>query len=224
MNEITPNIPAPPEFGIPADPFRLSFDSLPAKTPRYRALDHGNGLAAMQEHLSGAYQYRVLKWVCNQTGLNWLPRQLAGEALTTSAFNARVPSFPFYLLLSRLRGEQVPRGFVRNGGVIPESYGIHSDGLSIESRRFSHFADVPLVMVYRQLRDQHILAAAGRPIALVVPRDRMPKGLVIHNDYTEGYWQTGYCSVHKDAAGARMYIQSFADLILSIQHNWRFDS
>ena len=120
-------------------------------------------------------------------------------------------SFPFILTTNRLRGLPLPYGKKQT----PKNYQVHTDQHSFEPERYKKFDWVPFVIAYRDFKEK--VGESDRSIGLVFPRRGFQQGMIIHNDYSEQYWTTDSCWVHKDSDGEKLFVQPFDALLIGIK-------
>lgn len=134
----------------------------------------------------------------------WNEKETGTFALTFRAFHERFPSFPMYLGASRLGGVK-----------------LHTDPRTLLPSLYKSFTNAPFVEAFYEWRRLARPAADGRTIGLIVPRNGMPKGLIIHGPgLLESNSYRGVTMTWSDGEAEPLYLRSYADLILAICQGW----
>ena len=140
---------------------------------------------------------------------NDLMRRSGKNVLTFDLFNQEFPTFPFYLVASRLRGISLA-----SKKTTSTYYDVHTDPASTEPRRFKDFENVPFVVAYRQFSSGAVEAGESRPVAMVFPRKGLPSGMVIYRDDSMTYAGSGTVWMHVNLAQTeRLFVRPYADFL-----------
>lgn len=171
------------------------------------------------------YERGLVTWVLTRLKLKHHSSRIsdlaeAGGArkLSFAAFNEYFTEFPFFLGCHNLKSLALPYGKKTTGF----DYTVHADPDSFEPARFRKFSRVPFVIAYKHLFES---LDSSRRIAMIFPRRGLQRGMVIHNDESEKYWQHGLSWVYKfPETGNRLYVMPaapFIDSIYAAGRGWR---
>lgn len=113
------------------------------------------------------------------------------DEVTFDAFLEAVPALPFYL------------GFQRLGA-------LHNAPTALLPALFNQFGKSPIAKAYKKFFADNEGRAEGRHVGLVFPRNRVVRGLILHNGPAQAYCAAGTSMLVNDDKLGVLVLQKFA--------------